>query len=115
MLVLGLLVAAGPVLALPFPGDGGPITFAMRALQVATALIGAGVAWTGYYSYRTGRLRPSVAVGATVLGWMFVGVAGGLIETATAFFVPIWVWVVGALAVAGVSVLLAYSDAVTPS
>lgn len=53
--------------------------------------------------------------GAAVLGWTLVGVVGGVIETTTAFFVPVWVWVVGALAVTGGSVLLAYSDAVTPS
>ena len=108
VVVLGILVAVVPVLLVPFPGDGGPITFAVRVMQGIAVIVGVGVMGTGYYSYRTGDLRPSVAAGSSILGLTLVGVVGGIVETTSGRFVPLWTWLLAVILVVGLSIIGAY-------
>lgn len=90
VVVLGLLVSIVPVLLVPSPGSGGPITFAVRLMQAIAVLAGLGVVATGIYSYWTGNLRPAVTTGATVIGLVLVGVVGGFVEMTGGPLIPIW-------------------------
>ena len=108
VVLLGVLVAVVPVLLVPFPGDGGPITFVVRIMQGIAVIIGIGVVGVGYHSYRTGDLRLSLAVGSSILGLTLVGVIGGLVETSGGPLIPRWVWLLAAIVVVGLSVALAY-------
>ena len=94
--VIGVLVAITPLLLLPAPGDGGPITFAVRLMQVIAASIGLAVAATGVYSYRTRDLRPAMVATTTIVGLVIVGVVGGLVEITGGLLVPVWAWLLAA-------------------
>ena len=106
VMVLGILIAIAPVVAVPFP-EAGALTFVIRFAQVVGIVVGAGVAFVGYRSYRTGDLRPSAALGLSVVGVGVVGVVGNAIEQ-TSGLIPLWVWGVAAIAVVVMAVLLAY-------
>ena len=106
VVVLGIfivLIAVIPFLLIPSPGGGGPITFAVRFMQGIAALVGLGVTATGIYSYRTGNLRPAMAVGITIVGLVIVGAVGGLVETTGGPLIPVWVWLIAAALVILVS------------
>lgn len=115
VVVLGILVAVVPFLLVPFPGDGGPITFAVRLMQGIAVVVGVGVMVAGYHSYRTGDLRPSVAAASSILGLTLFGVVGGIVETTGGPFVPVGVWLLSAILVVGLSVIGAYRRKVTSS
>ncbi|MFB6174268.1 MAG: hypothetical protein ABEI39_06460 [Halobacteriales archaeon] len=107
VVVLGVLVAVVPVVLLLSPGDGGPVTVAVRLLQAVGALAGHLVAAAGAYSYWTGDLRPAAAAGTATVGLVAVGAVGALIETAGGPLVPIPAWLVAAAAVVVASLRLA--------
>lgn len=107
VIVLGILVVVVPVLLVPSPGDGGPITFEVRLMQAIAAVIGLAVAATGVYSYRTGNLGPAMAAGTTVAGLVMVGIVGGVIGTAGGPLVPIRAWALSATLVV-VSIAVTY-------
>ena len=97
VVLLGTLIAIVPLILVPSPGDGGPITFGVRLLQAIAVLVGLGVGTTGVYSYRSGNLRPAVAAAMTIIGLLIVGVVGGLVETTGGPLIPIWVWILAAV------------------
>ncbi|WP_254763191.1 hypothetical protein [Natrinema marinum] len=107
VIALGVLVAAVPLLLFSSAGDGGPITFVFRMIQSVAALGGVSVAGIGYYSYRTGALRPAATVGLSIVGLALVGAIGGLIELSSGRFVPVPVWLLAAAGAIGGSATIA--------
>ncbi|WP_265111847.1 hypothetical protein [Halosolutus halophilus] len=108
VVVMGILVAIAPFLLIPSPGDGGPITFAVRLMQVIAAVLGLAVAVTGIYSYRTGNLRPAMVTATTIFGLTIVGVVGGLVEMTGGPLIPIWAWLLAAALVLPASLAVTY-------
>lgn len=106
--LLGAVVAVGPLAAVPSPGEGGPITLAVRTMQAAVLAVGAAVAGTGVYTYRTGDRRPALAAAGVVAGLALVFGVGALVELRTGAFVPVPVWVLTTALAVVVPALLAY-------
>lgn len=106
--VLGPVVALSLLVLVPFPGDGGPITFVVRAAQVILLVFGAGVFALGVRGYRSGDVRPAVGAAATVLALSVVAAAGAYYETSIGFLVPMWVWLVAGVTAIALSLTATY-------
>lgn len=91
VIALGLLVTVVPLFVIPSPG--GPANFAMDVLKGTSVSIGLWVGTAGVYSYWTGHLRPAI-VATTFIGTLLpIAVLGGLLESRTTYYVPLWGWV----------------------
>ncbi|PSP85092.1 hypothetical protein BRC83_04070 [Halobacteriales archaeon QS_1_68_17] len=105
LVLVGVLLAVVPAVALYSPADRGPVGVAVLVVQALALVVGLSVAGVGYYSARTGNPAPALWV-AVALAWLAVlGVAGALVETRGGPLVPIPVWVVGVLAGLAVATL----------
>lgn len=102
--LLGLLVAVLPLMYLP--GSSGPVAFAVLVMKAIGVVVGLGVVGVGLYSYRTGNPRPAMATGSAVVGLVAVGSIGGFVETTSGTLIPIWVWALSAVVVAGTAVVV---------
>jgi hypothetical protein len=107
-IVLGPAVALWLLVLVPFPGDGGPMTFVVSAAQVLLFVLGAGVFALGVRGYRSGNVRPAVAAAVTVVALSVVGAAGAYYETNVGFLVPTWVWLVAGVAAVALSLIATY-------
>lgn len=97
---LGILVAVLSLFIIPSPG--GPANLAMAVLEGVSVSIGLWVVTAGAYSYWTGNLRPAI-VATTFVGTLLpTAVLGGLLESRTTHYVPLWGWV---LAIATATVI----------
>lgn len=108
VVVLGLLVGVGPILYVPFPGDGGPITFIVRALQIIAFLFGVCIMGIGYHSYRTGKIRIATAIGSSTVGVAAVVVLGRITESSVGLLIPFWTWITAITVVVGLSVMATF-------
>lgn len=103
---LGVLVVVFPVAYLPSSsGAVAVVVLAAKGIGVAAGLAVVGV---GLYSYRTGDHRPAAVAGSVVVGLVVVGAIGGLVESVSGRFVPIWVWFSSAVLVVGAAPILTY-------
>lgn len=103
VVILGVLVAVLPLMFLP--KSSGPVAFAVRLMQGIAGVVGLCVIGAGFYSYRTGNLRPGVATGLTVIGLILVGALGGIVETSGGPLIPIWAWFMSAILVIAFAVV----------
>ncbi|WP_336345082.1 hypothetical protein [Halalkalicoccus ordinarius] len=110
---LGVLVAVLPVAYLP--SSSGALAFVMLVAKGIAVTTGLGVVVVGLYSYRTGDSRPAAVAGSVVGGLVVVGVVGGLVESASGRFVPIWVWFSSVVLVVGATPILIYRFVDGPS
>lgn len=110
---LGVVVAVLPVVYLgPGGVGGGPVGFAVLAMEVVAGAAGLGVVGAGVYSYRTGNSRPAVTAVALVSGLVVVGGIGAYVETTGGPLVPIPVWFLAGLLAVGAA--LGIVDRLTP-
>lgn len=110
---LGVLVAVLPVASLP--SSSGALAFVMVLAKGIGVTTGLGVVCVGLYSYRTGDPRPATAAGSVVVGLVVVGVVGGLVESVSGRFVPIWAWFSSVVIVIGATPILTYRFVDEPS
>lgn len=103
---LGVLVAVLPVAYLP--SSSGALAFVMLVAKGISVTTGLGVVCVGLYSYRTGDPRPAAVAGSMVVGLIVVGVVGGLVESVSGHFIPIWGWFSSAVLVVGAAPILTY-------
>lgn len=105
--LLGLLIAVLPLLLLP--SSSGALLFPVLIMKFLGVVVGVGVAGTGFYSHRTGNLRPALFTGSAVVGLLVVGIVGGLVEWTGGPLVPIWLWILSAVFAMGIAVAVANS------
>jgi len=93
--IVGLLVVLTPTWILATPGGPvGPFLFVLLMVQGITGVIGLGVTAVGYRSYRSGDLRPVVAVGVCIAVLIGIWTAGYVVETSVAPVAPYPLWFV---------------------
>lgn len=86
------------------PSSSGGLAFVVLVVKGIGVTTGLWVVCVGLYSYRTGDPQPAAVAGSVVVGL----VVGGLVESVSGRFVPIWVWFSSVMLVVGAAPILTY-------